>query len=159
MTRTPMQSDLDTARGERKVAMDVRAACAANFAAHQGDCSGFVKAVATQIGVPLQGNANNIVDSIRNGGNWQSLADGREANGRAAAGDFVVGGMRGDEQLNHDVHGHVVVVVGDKPLAHGRYPAAWWGSLGGQPGRDETVNFAWTEADRDRVSYAVWSRV
>ena len=54
MTRTPMQSDLDTARGERKVAMDVRAACAANFAAHQGDCSGFVKAVATQIGVPLQ---------------------------------------------------------------------------------------------------------
>ena len=48
-------------------------------------------------------------------------------------------------------------VVGDQPLAHGRYPAAWWGSLGGQPGQDETVNFAWTEADRDRVTYAVWT--
>jgi hypothetical protein len=137
--------------------MDVSAACAACFAAHRNDCSGFAKAVATTLDVPLDGMANDIVNTLRSGGNWQVLTDGIAANTRAAAGDFVIGGMRGDEQVNHDVHGHVVVVVGDQPLAHGRYPAAWWGSLGGQPGQDETVNFAWTEADRDRVTYAVWT--
>ena len=137
--------------------MSVGAACAACFAAHRTDCSGFAKAVAATVNVPLDGMANDIVDALRAGGDWQVLTDGIAANARAAAGDFVIGGMRGDEQVNHDVHGHVVVVVGDQPLAHGRYPAAWWGSLGGEPGQDQTVNFAWTEADRDRVTYAVWT--
>lgn len=137
--------------------MSVSAACQTNFAAHRGDCSGFVKAVAAALDVPMQGNANDIVNTIRNGGNWQRLANGAEAATRAEANGFVIGGMRGDEQLNHDVHGHVVVVVGGTPLAHGRYPAAWWGSLGGQPGQNQTVNYAWTEADRDRVTYAVWT--
>jgi hypothetical protein len=40
------------------------------------------------------------------------------------------------------------------PLAHGKYPTAWWGSLGGSPGQNQTINWAWTEADRDKVSYA-----
>lgn len=39
-----------------------------------------------------------------------------------------------------DAHGHVVVVV-PGTLAHGRYPSAWWGSLGGSPGRDH-VSYA-----------------
>jgi hypothetical protein len=42
----------------------------------------------------------------------------------------------------------------DGPLAHGRYPSAYWGSLGGTPAKFETVNWAWTENDRDRVTYA-----
>jgi len=135
---------------------DIRGACANCFPANRNDCSGFARAVAAEVGVPLAGLANDIVDTIRKGGNWQKLADGVAANDAAQAGGFVIGGMRGDEQVNHDVHGHVVVVVGGLPLAHGRYPAAWWGSLGGQPGHNETVNYAWTDADRDRVTYAVW---
>lgn len=137
--------------------MAVRDACAASFDAHRKDCSGFARAVATLVGAELDGMANDIADTIRAGGRWRRLADGIEANREAESGHFVLGAMRGDEQLNHDIHGHVVVIVGGKPSAHGRYPAAWWGSLGGQPGQDETINFAWTEADRDRVAYAVWS--
>ena len=52
-----------------------------------------------------------------------------------------------------DAHGHVVVVIAG-PLAHGAYPTAYWGSLGGDPGRADTLNDAWTVADRDRISYA-----
>lgn len=132
-------------------------ACQACFAANEKDCSGFVRAVASNVGVKLEGLANDIANTIRAGGAWQALANGVEANAAAEAGGFVIGGMRGDQQVNHDIHGHVVVVVGGTQLAHGRYPAAWWGSLGGQPGQNKTVNFAWTEADRDRVTYALWS--
>lgn len=136
--------------------MTVRDSCAACFDAHRNDCSGFVRAVAAMEGSTLAGQANDIVDTIRAGGQWRRLADGVEADARALAGDFVIGGLRGDEQARPDPHGHLVVVVGGGELAHGRYPRAWWGSLGGQPGRDQTVNFAWTAADRDRVSYAAW---
>ena len=138
-------------------AIEIRAACEDCFEANRKNCSGFVAAVGHRLGKPIAGMANEMVDTIRGGGNWRVLTNGKEAGLLAEAGDFVIGGMRGDEQLNHDVHGHVVVVVGGQELAHGRYPAAWWGSLGGQPGRNETVNWAWTEADRDRVTYAVWA--
>jgi hypothetical protein len=133
----------------------VRAACVANFAAHTKDCSGFVKAVGAQIGVPLAGLANDIVDTIRAGGDWVALADGAAAAAAANNGQFVVAGLRGDEQAKADVHGHVVVVVaGPLDPAHGKYPHGYWGSLGGAPGSDQTLNFAWNVADRDNVTYA-----
>jgi hypothetical protein len=81
------------------------------------------------------------------------LADGVAAAASAAAGKFVVGGLLGSEQAVPDLHGHVVVIVAG-PLAHGLYPSAYWGSLGGTPGRDQTINWAWTANDRDRVTYA-----
>lgn len=137
-------------------ALDIRTACADCFEANRKNCSGFVTAVGEKLEIVVAGQANAMVDTIRGGGHWRLLTDGKEAGAQAEAGNFVVGGMRGDEQVNHDVHGHVVVVVGGQVLAHGRYPAAWWGSLGGEAGQDKTVNWAWTEADRDRVSYAVW---
>src|ERR1700693_1601342 len=40
-------------------------------------------------------------------------------------------------------HGHVVVVVAGQPLAHGKYPFAYWGRLGGGGAKDKTVNWAW----------------
>ena len=33
-----------------------------------------------------------------------------------------------------------------------KYPGAFLGSLGGNPGRSKTINFAWTDADRDCVT-------
>ena len=131
----------------------VRDACEACFQAHENDCSGFGRAVAGELGVSLQGLADEIVDTIRVGNGWTALADGVAARASAQAGKFVMAGMKGSEQTHPDAHGHVVVVV-DGPLAHGAYPSAYWGSLGGQPGRNQTLNFAWTAADRDRVSYA-----
>ena len=136
--------------------MTVREVCDACFDAHQGDCSGFVKAVGAKRGVAIVGPADDIVVSLRSGGSWVALADGVAAEASAAAGKFVVAGLKGQEQAVPNAHGHVVVVA-DGELAHGNGPPAYWGSQGGTPGRDKTINWAWTAADRDRVSYAVWT--
>ena len=135
----------------------VRDACEANFAAHSDDCSGFARAVGAQLGVTLNGLANDIVDTIRGGAPWTPLADGVAAAAAAAAGQLVVGGLRGNEQANPDPHGHVVVVVATLPgqaLAHGKYPYAYWGKLGGTGAEDQTINWAWNTQDRDNVTYA-----
>lgn len=131
----------------------VRDACEACFAAHEADCSGFARAVAAQLGVPLHGLANAIVDVIESDGGWEPLADGVAAAEAAENGKFVIGGLRGSDQANPSAHGHVVVVVGG-PLAHAAYPSAFWGRLGGGGRKAATVNFAWNRADRDNVSYA-----
>jgi hypothetical protein len=131
----------------------VREACEECFEANQGDCSGFARAVAEKLDVALQGSADKIVEAIRSGGAWSPLADGVAAALSAKAGKFVIAGLKGSEQTHPDPHGHVVVVV-DGPLARHAYPSAYWGSLHGQPGKDQTLNFAWIEADRDRISYA-----
>jgi len=131
----------------------VSAACIACYEAEKGDCSGFVHAVGAALGVQIEGMADDIVNALRAGGKWQKLPDGPAAAASAAAGNLVVAGLRGDEQAVPNVHGHVVVVVAGA-LNRGIYPTAYWGSLGGSPGYDQTINWAWTEADRDRVSYA-----
>ncbi len=123
------------------------------FEAHKNDCSGFARAVADKLGVPIQGLADQIVDTLRTGQGWTVIADGVAAKAGAQAGKFVMVGLKGSEQAHPDPHGHVVVVV-DGPLAHGAYPSGYWGSLRGQPGRNQTLNFAWTAEDRDRISYA-----
>jgi hypothetical protein len=135
----------------------VKDACEACFAAHSDDCSAFVRAVAQQLGITPNGVANDIVDTIRNGPPWVVLADGIAAAQAAADGKFVLGGLKGSERATPDPHGHVVVVVATAPgqsLAHGKYPFAYWGTLGGVGERDQTINWAWTEQDRDRVTYA-----
>jgi len=131
----------------------VKDACEACFPAHANDCSGFAKAVANQVGVALHGLANEIVDTVRGDATWTQLADGVEAAREAAAGKLVVGGLKGSEQTHPDQHGHVVIVV-TGPLAHDKYPSAYWGRLGGGGMRDQTVNLAWRAEDRDNVTYA-----
>ena len=132
----------------------VVAACQANYQAHIGDCSGFARAVAAAVGVPLAGLADQIVDVLRAGADgWTVVADGIAAATAATNGQLVIGGLKGSEQAHPDPHGHVVVVV-PGPLAHNAYPTAYWGSLRGNPGADKTINWAWTAADRDNVSYA-----
>ena len=132
----------------------VKDACEACFDAHSGDCSGFARAVAQQLGVTLTGLANDIVDTIRGGAPWTVLADGIAASQQATAGKLIIGGLKGSEQANPDPHGHVVVVVAGQPLAHGLYPFAYWGKLGGVGDKDQTVNWAWNVNDRDKVTYA-----
>jgi hypothetical protein len=123
-------------------------ACIAQYEQHIGDCSGFAKAVAAALGVPLEGMANDIVDQIQ-AAPWTALVDGIAAKNQADAGSFVIGGLKDNP------HGHVVVVVqGPIDAAHQKYPTAYWGSLAGKPGKDQTVNWAWDSADRDRVTYA-----
>lgn len=125
-------------------------ACEAEFARHIADCSGFAKAVATDLGITLTGMANDIVDQVQ-GGPWTILSNGIQAKTQADAGFFVIGGLKDQP------HGHVVVVVqGPIDPAHGKYPTAYWGSIRGAAfaAKDKTVNWAWDAADRDRVIYA-----
>jgi hypothetical protein len=131
----------------------VRDACEACFNANADDCSGFVRAVATQLGVDLEGQADQIVDTIRYANGWTRLPDGIAAAQNAAAGELVIAGLKGSEQAKPDLHGHVVVVVAG-PLADGQYPSAYWGRLGSGGRKDRTINWAWKAEDRDRVSYA-----
>jgi hypothetical protein len=140
-------------RSEEAMPDPVTQACEACFDEHKSDCSGFARAVAEQVGVTLTGLADQIVDTIRGGGDWRPLADGVAAAASAHNGKLVIAGLKGSEQTNPDPHGHVVVVV-DGPLARGTYPSAYWGKLGGVGAKDQTINFAWNAGDRDRVSYA-----
>src|SRR5262245_66436702 len=131
----------------------VRQVCETQWDAHKGDCSGFAKAVAVALGVALLGTANEIADRLSAGAGWVVLGDGIAAAQAAREGKLVVAGLRGDQQHNVSTHGHVVVVV-DGVLAHGKYPPAYWGKLGGVGEKDTTLNFAWNALDRDRITYA-----
>ena len=133
--------------------MTIAEICARHYEAHKGDCSGFARAVARDLNVPLTGMANEIADTLAAGTDgWEVLPDGPAA--AAAASDrLVIGGLRGDQQAKPSPHGHVVVVV-PGALNRDKYPKAWWGSLAGRPDKDKTINWAWSEADRDNVVYA-----
>lgn len=122
------------------------AACEKHWAANQNDCSGFVKDVAADLGINLSGQANEIVDVIQKSP-WTVLKSGAEAKEKAVLGKFVIGGLKDTP------HGHVVVVV-DGPLAHGKYPTAYWGSLGGIGKKATTINWSWNKTDRDKVIYS-----
>ena len=113
---------------------------------NQKNCSGFVKEIASEIGISVTGQANNIVDQL-NGSDWVKCKDGIEARQKAIEGNFVVCGLKATQ------HGHVVVVVSG-PLAHGKYPTAYWGSLGGVGKKNTTINWSWNKMDRDLVTYA-----
>jgi hypothetical protein len=121
-------------------------ACESAFDAWKSDCSGFVKAVASFLGITLSGQANDIVDQIQKAP-WTGLQDGVQAKNKADLGFFVIGGLK--DQPN----GHVVVVV-QGPIAHSKYPTAYWGKLGGTGKKNTTINWAWDEHDRDQVIYA-----
>jgi hypothetical protein len=125
--------------------------CENHWDAYKSDCSGFVKAVATDFGITLTGQADDIVDEMQGDG-WDVVVDGPAAEQQAAAGDFVLAGLKGADQNPPQTHGHVVVVV-KGPLAKGKYPSAYWGTLNGVGAKGKTINYAWKEADRDNVIY------
>jgi hypothetical protein len=126
-------------------AQHVVAACEKQWDNHKADCSGFARAVAADLGVPLAGLANQIVDFVTE--NWWSITDGVEAADWAEAGYFVIGGLK------ESGHGHVVVVV-PGPLNRGKYPTAYWGRLNSVGKKAETINWAWRASDLPKVTCA-----
>jgi len=133
--------------------------CDANWEAHQADCSGFVKAVAFALGVSTfssDDDANVITDKLHAATEWTALAagDGTAAKAQADLGLFVIACLKGDDQMQPSPNGHLVVVVsGPLDSTHGKYPTAYWGSLGGVGAKCQTLNYAWRAVDRDRVGY------
>jgi hypothetical protein len=129
----------------------VRESCEKHFEAYKNDCSGFVAAVAGDFGIRLIPPANAIVRQLQELP-WLSLGhDGSRAKTFADDGWLVIAGKE-----NAGGHGHVAVVVSG-PLALGKYPTAYWGSLGGTPRKEATINWSWRADDRDEVLYAAYA--
>lgn len=73
---------------------------------YKGNCSGFVHAVTSDLGIPISGLANSMVDTLSSSAVWVHLGhDGAQAQSYANRGYFVLGGLKAHG------HGHVVVVV------------------------------------------------
>ena len=120
--------------------------CEKHWEKYKKDCSGYVKTVAGELGISLTGQANNIVDQIQKLP-WKKLTSGFDANLQASSGALVIAGLKDQP------HGHVVIVV-PGTLAHGKYPAAYWGSLGGVGKKNATLNWSWSKQDRDKIVYS-----
>ena len=120
---------------------------------NKNNCSGFLKSVAGKLGVPLPAtaNADGLVDAIS--GSWKKLADGATAAREAAAGNFVVVGLKGPDHTPARNNGHVGIVVAG-PLYRGTYPMMWCGSIAqAQSQGTKSVGEVWSRADRDNVGY------
>lgn len=126
-------------------------ACERYWDIWKADCSGFTKAVAQDLGISLSGQANEIVDQIQKAP-WLKLASGIEARDKADMGMFVIAGLKAA------VNGHVAIVV-PGPLAHGKYPTGYWGSLPPPHNpnkvgkKNTTLNYSWEKKDVDKVIY------
>ena len=159
-TPKPAESAVTSAIASRRAvelsmlasALKVEEVCESEFDANKGDCNLFAKAVASKFNVQFAGQADDIVDQIRGSG-WTKLGDGVQAKAMAEAGMFVVAGLKGGDHKPARPNGHVAIVVAG-PLAHNKYPMGYWGSLGGTPGKKQTLNYSWNSSDRDNVEYA-----
>ena len=126
-------------------AVKIIAACKAEWPAYSGDCSGFVHAVAGDLGVSLTGQANAIINALDTASRWEKLGTRPElAVLRAAQGRFVVAGLKATP------NGHVVVVV-DAPAQ--AYPIGYWGKLNDVGKENTGLNWAWRQADLVNVNY------
>lgn len=134
----------------------IQNACEAQWSAHKSDCSAFARAVAASLGVRLTGDADAIASHVATSSDWANLQGGPAAATAASEGYLVLAVLKGAEHAPPKTNGHVAVVVG-QPLAHGKYPTAYWGTLGGIGAKQQTLNYAWTKADRDSVTYAKYS--
>jgi hypothetical protein len=129
---------------------DIVAACRKHFDEHSDNCSGFVRAVANELGYSLTGNADGILDQIEKG--WTKI-DRLKAIDAVKAGTLVIAGLKSSEHDPPRNHGHVAVVV-DGSLYNGKYPLVWGGSIGSaqSPGT-KSVGEVWRKSDRDAVRY------
>jgi hypothetical protein len=131
----------------------IKTICASVWGANvencKANCSGYLKQVASRLGVMLPDEqANGIVDFLSGAANWTHLGnDAKRASQFAGEGSFVVAGLK------EAGHGHVVIVVpGWAPQG---FPLGYWGSLRGVAfaGADQSLTLAWTRPDLALVSY------
>lgn len=114
--------------------------------AHKNDCSGFVRAVALAVGVPMTGLANAMVDNWNADPSWTKLGNDPAKAGQLAAQGYLV--VAGKKEAGH---GHVVVIV----PGEGQHKTAmgYWGRLGGVGAKNKGLNFAWKRAELADVEY------
>lgn len=133
--------------------------CEQHWNNYKDDCSGFVKAVATDLGITLTGQADDIVNQIQSG-NWSPINDPVEAEKQAENGYLVIAGIKAADYVPPQVNGHVVVVVsgGLVPSGNGQsYPHGYWGQLHGIGKRNQSISYAFNAASIINVVYAAIS--
>ena len=121
------------------------------------NCSGFVKAVAHRLGIPIPetARADAIVDHII--GSWRELTSGEEAARQAGAGVLVIAGLKSSAHSPARTEGHVVIVVAG-PLYRGQFPKVWGGSTGSAQSQGEkSVGEVWNRTDRSNVVYYAYA--
>lgn len=144
----------------KRQAENIITSCKSRWDANKKDCNAFVKAVAADCAIALEGQADDIMTAIK-AGNWRKEADGPAALKAAEDGRLVIGGMTGADL--GDSHGHVIVVVA-KGSDNPKYPIAYWGTLSYDKLSDEQktwggdgkhgVNYSFDKEHRDKVYYA-----
>lgn len=134
--------------------------CEANWDANKDDCNHFVKAVADALGVTLFSSgdtADAIVDKLGNAPGWSlipSTTDLSTVEADAAAGQFIIAGLRSEAFNPPRNNGHVVVVVKGDDSAHPGFPLAYWGKLGGIGAKDSSIrNTFIPDVDLPNVRY------
>ncbi len=127
-------------------------ACKKHYPMHSDDCSGFVRAVTAELGHPVSGTANGIMNELANSSAWEKI-DRAKAIDAVKAGALVIAGLKSQDHNPPRNNGHVVIVV-DGPLYRNTYPLVWGGSIGNAQSRGtKTVGEVWSRADRDAVQY------
>ncbi len=122
----------------------VKAICEKRWDANKGDCSGFLKAVASDFGIKLTGQANVIIDTMGKPPWTQLGSDTAKAAQYAKLGYLVVAGLKAIP------HGHVAVIV---PVTPNPYLTGYWGMLGGIGRKNTTLNWSWNKIDLPKVQY------
>jgi hypothetical protein len=122
----------------------IKTLCEDRWDEWKSDCSGFLKAVASDLGIQLIGQANDIIDAI-SGPPWTQLGtDAAKAVGSANLGYLVVAGLKATG------HGHVAIIV---PGSSNPYPMGYWGRFGAAGRKNTTINWSWNHTDLPNVQY------
>jgi len=123
---------------------------------NKNNCSGFVKAVAAELGIHLPNTqADGIADYLDR--NWTKLASPAEALTRAGQGYLVLACLKAGEHQPVKSNGHIVVIV-QGPVYRNKYPRCWGGSIGGaQSAGTRSVGEVWNNRDRDQIRYYAWN--
>jgi|GEM_PF-5099579 len=99
---------------------DIKSLCENEWEHWKHDCSGFLKAVAGDLGITLTGQANAIIDVMGRAPWLQLNTDADKTVSYAKPGYFVVAGLKEAR------HGHVVIIV---PGSSKPYPTGYRGAL------------------------------
>jgi hypothetical protein len=132
---------------------DIVAACRKHYTTFSNDCSGFVRAVTSELGHPVSGNANGIMNELASATDRWERIDRAAAIEAVKTGALVIAGLKASDHTPPRNNGHVVIVV-DGPLYRSTYPLVWGGSIGNaqSPGT-KSVGEVWNRTDRDAVLY------
>jgi O-glycosyl hydrolase len=113
-------------------------ACEGNWDKWKSDCSGFLKAVASELNIPIdQGNANSIADWLDNSQAWENIGtENRSGAHENAVNGYLVIGVTKNPKGN----GHVAIIVG---TGTAKRPNGYWGMYHSVGKKNHSITQSW----------------